>query len=573
MFSNRLLRHVLAAAVLVSGCSTALAELASEPEFRIAVRLDDKARLQPTSGRLFVLIHTSNAQTPREVAGMLFAATAENPRFGRYAPLFGTDVDDWQPGATTVVDNDNVEGYPFHDFSEVPAGDYYVQAVFNVYTEVTRADGHTIKVPMDHWDGQQFHISPGNVYSEVKKVRIDPAKGFDVDLTLSGVIPPIEEPADTRFVKRIKFKSQKVSAFWNHDMYIGATVRLPNNYYDNPDREYPVLYYQGHFQEKDRFVIPERRPGPTGVAQMMYDAWAADDAPQIIAVTFQHATPYYDDSYAVNSANNGPYGDAIIEELIPVIEDRFRIIKQPWARVLTGGSTGGWVSAALQIYHPRFFGGTWSFCPDPVDFRRSPLVNLYEDDNAFYVPGQQWVKTEQLLSRSVEGDPFNTVRRASQLSLALGSHQRSAEAVDNWNALFGPVGPEGYPMPVWDHQTGEINKDLVLYWRDNGYDLRYYLEQNWETIGQDLEGKLHFGCGAMDEFYLNVSMYKMEDFLEKTENPYYGGWVRFAPRVGHSLSGYNGLTLVDLLQEMLVHIAANAPQGTDTSHWNVPTAP
>jgi hypothetical protein len=202
--SNRLTRSLLgcsiAAVVMLTGCGRAPIGSTDGPESRVTVRLDEKVRQEPAGGRLFLLIHTSEEPSPREVAGMLFAATAENPKWGRYAPLFGTDVDELHPGGSMVAGNRDFQGYPFNDFSEVPAGDYFAQAVFHLYTEVTRADGHTIEVPMDQWEGQQFHTSPGNLYSEVKKLRIDPARGFDVELTLSEVIPAIEVPSDTGFI-------------------------------------------------------------------------------------------------------------------------------------------------------------------------------------------------------------------------------------------------------------------------------------------------------------------------------------------------------------------------------------
>jgi len=577
--SNHLLGSLLAAALaLMAGCSGSSKDaVSSAADFRVAVTLADSVRQQAITGRLFLLIHDSPQPTPREVALGTFAAAAENPAWGHYAPLFGTDVEGLQPGAVAHMDNGNVQGYPFNDFSEIPAGYYYAQAVFNVYTQFHRADGHTIWAAMDDWEGQQFQISPGNLYSEVKKIHIDPDKGFDLQLTLSELIPPIPEPPETKFTKRLKFKSELVSAFWGHDMYLGAVVQLPKSYYDNPNARYPVLYAQGHFDEHDRFVIPEERPVIPDDAdplrkrrlasqQRMYDGWTAGDVPQIIAVTFQHPTPYYDDSYAVNSANSGPYGDAIMQELIPRIEERFCIIREPWARVLTGGSTGGWISAALQIYYPKFFGGTWSFCPDPIDFRYFQLVNIYEDENAFWVPGQKWVKTERPMSRSVEGMPLNTIRRLSQLGRALGSHCRSAEVADTWNSVYSPVGEDGYPVPLWDHETGEISREVANYWHDHNYDLRYYLEQNWSTLGKDLQGKLHFACGDMDQFYLNLAMYEMEAFLEKTENPFYDGWFKYGrPKKGHGFSGYD--SFIDLMREMLDHIAKNAPEGTDTSAW------
>src|SRR5206468_10109964 len=133
------------------------------------------------------------------------------------------------------------------------------------------------------------------------------------------------------------------------------------------------IYEQGHFGLEPPLFMQTDAPGSeskwTTIGYAGFQAWRGDNFPRMIAITFQHPTPYFDDSYAVNSANNGPYGDAIMQELIPYLEGRFRMIREPWARVLTGGSTGGWEALALQVYHPDFFGGTWVLYPDPVDFR------------------------------------------------------------------------------------------------------------------------------------------------------------------------------------------------------------
>jgi hypothetical protein len=196
----------------------------------------------------------------------------------------------------------------------------------------------------------------------------------------------------------------------------------------------------------------------------------------MVAITFQHPTPYYDDSYAVNSANNGPYADALLTELVPLLEKKFRLIPQAHARLLTGGSTGGWESIALQIHHPDFFGGTWTLYPDPVDFRDYQMTNIYQDTSAF-VPNVDvattWVVPERFMSRTPEGQPLLSMRMMSRLEAVLGSHERSGQQMNAWDAAYGPVGPDGYPKPLWNKLTGPIDKDVAMYMRDHGYDLTY----------------------------------------------------------------------------------------------------
>jgi hypothetical protein len=295
-----------------------------------------------------------------------------------------------------------------------------------------------------------------------------------------------------------------------------------------------------------------------------YKSWVSDTMPGMIVVSFLHPTPFFDDSYAVNSANDGPYGDAVMNELIPYVESHFRVIRKPYARVLTGGSTGGWESLALQVYHPEFFGGTWTFYPDPIDFRRYQPIDIYSDANAFIVPNAAPGAPERMMQMSPEGQPVASMRAISQMELASGTHGRSAAQIDLWNAVYGPTDENGYPRRLFDLKTGAIDRDVALYMRDHGYDLRYYIEQNWSRIGPQLVGKLHILTGDNDDFFLAPAVYFMQDFLASTNAPAYGGDFRYGrPMKGH---GWQPMTTANLLREMAAHIA-NAPPGEPTGSW------
>ncbi|MGH9439073.1 MAG: alpha/beta hydrolase-fold protein, partial [Terriglobia bacterium] len=297
-----------------------------------------------------------------------------------------------------------------------------------------------------------------------------------------------------------------------------------------------------------------------------YRTWNSKDSPRVIAVTFQHPTPYFDDSYAVNSANNGPYGDALMHELIPYIETHFRIIHQPYARVLTGGSTGGWESLALQVKHPKFFGGTWTLFPDPIDFRHYQLVNIYRDPNAFYQPGYQWITVLRPEERQTDGQADMTEEQESQLEEVLGSHGRSGQQLDAWEAVYGPVGADGYTEPLWDKSTGRINHEVAEYMRSHGYDLTAYLKKNWPDLGPELAGKLHIYVGDMDSYYLNLAVYDLENFLESTTDPHDGGTFGFGRHEnGHGWQPANQATMV---RWMASHITKAAPAGADTAAWH-----
>jgi hypothetical protein len=486
-----------------------------------------------------------------------------------HAELIARDISELGRGQSVTIDSLAL-GFPLRSVRELPAGDYYVQAMMNVYTRFPRSDGHVIWAHNDQWEGQQFNKSPGNLYSDVKRFHLDPVGGYEIQLSLNNIVPATQLPADTPYVKHIKIQSKLLTAFWGQPIYLGATVLLPEGYDQHPGAHYPVIYQQGHFSlspplgfSTETSPADEQHREGRISGYSLYKRWSSPNFPHMIAVTFQHPTVYFDDSYAVNSANNGPYGDAIMQELIPYVESHFRIIQQPYARLLTGGSTGGWESLALQVFHPEFFGGTWTFYPDPVDFNRYMMVDAYNDVNAFLAPGYDPPIPERPMTRSVDGQVEVTMRQMSQLEEVLGSHGRSAQQFEAWEAVYGPVGVDGYPKPLWDKQSGRIDPQVALYMRDHGYDLRYYLEQNWPKIGQQLVGKIHVYCGDMDNFYLNLAAYRLEDFLRGVRNPAYGGSFEYGrPMKGH---GWSPLNQAELVQVMSDYIRQHSPAGADGS--------
>jgi enterochelin esterase-like enzyme len=544
----RMCRHALLLLLLLFS----LRVLAQAAGPRFEVSFPAEAHAQPITGRVFVIIARRDHPEPRLQAGWWF----------QQIPIYGADVSQMQPGQAAVIDAATL-GYPFKSLTDLPAGDYYVQALINVYTEFHRADGHTLWAHMDQWEGQQFNKSPGNLYSELHEVRLDPAAGYDIKLEAGKVIPPVVVPADTKYVKRVKFESKLVSKFWGHPMYIGATVLLPKGYDEHPNQRYPVVYVQDHFTLRAPFGFQDQKDDEDSwpsrdEARRFKQAWLSNKFPRMILVTFQHPTPFFDDSYAVNSANQGPYGDAIMQELIPYLEANFRIIREPWARVLTGGSTGGWESLALQVLHPDFFGGTWTFFPDPIDFHKYQLVDIYADDNAFEAPGFDFVLPERPMMRSSEGQVLVTVRQMSLLEEVLGSHGRSGQQYEEWEAAYGPVDADGYPRPLWDKLTGKIDHEVATYMRDHGYDLTNDLEKNWSKIGPKLVGKLHLFCGDMDNYYLNLAVYRLENFLTNTNKPNYAGSFEYGrPMKGHGWSPY---TVTELVKVLAAAMETNRPK-------------
>ena len=514
----------------------------ADPGQSFEVTFTASAEPAPITGRVYVIFATDDSREPRLQVG----------RHG--VPFFGVDVVNLQPGRPVAIDA-SVLGYPPRSLAELPAGEYRVQAVVNRYSEFKRSDGHLLWMHDDRWEGQNWRTSPGNLYSDVVTVNVGAGHTGTVRLVADQVMPPVEIEPDTEWVKRFKIRSDILSKFWGRDIYLGMTVLLPKGYADHPDARYPTVYNQGHFSLRPPFGFREGSEFAT--------TWAGDDFPRFLAVTIQHPCPYFDDSYAVNSANCGPFGDAIHQELIPEFERRFRPIPEGWARTLTGGSTGGWEAFALQVFYPDFYGGAWAFSPDPLDFRNVEGINIYEDTNAFWRQ-KEWYRAPIINSRDhLTGEALLTSEQRNRMELVNGTKGRSGEQLDIWSAVFGPVGDDGYFKPLFDKATGTIDPSVAEYWREH-YDLRHILQRDWATLGPRLVGKLHTGVGLMDNYFLDFGVYHVEEFLESTTDPYYAGSFVYGKRGGHGWRPYGSDQLLRLMAE---HITKAAKDGADTRSW------
>ncbi len=571
--------------ILGSTCRSNTEAQGGAAELRIGVSYPSELGPGPFDGRMLLIISDNDTREPR------FQVSSRNDDA---QPVFGIDVEALKPGDEAVFDA-GVFGFPVDSLAKLPPGEYVIQALLHKYETFHRSDGHTIRLPMDRGEGQMWNIAPGNLLSTPRKVRIDPARGGTIQVTLDRVIPPFPEEADTKFIKHIKIQSRRLTEFWGRPMFLGAVILLPAGFEEHPEARYPLMIYQGHFSRKFDALVGFReappapgeasenasRPGVWGeyfrdyekYSYEFYKAWTGPGFPRMILVTIQHANPYFDDSYAVNSANLGPYGDAITYELIPHIEENFRGIGQGWARTLYGGSTGGWESLAVQVFYPDEYNGTWTFCPDPIDFRAYSLVDIYSHQNAYFRDGR-WKRTPRPAFQNEIGEVLSTNEETNHLELVLGTHSRSGYQYDIWQAVFGPVGEDGYPKPIWDKRTGVIDHSVAAYWRER-YDLRYILERDWKLLGPKLKGKIHIYTGDMDNWYLQNAVYLMENFLKGTKDPHYGGTVEYGDRQPHCWCGGPGLSLpVSMLTinqrfapQMAARIVETAPPGADVASW------
>ena len=532
---------------------------------------------QALDGRLIVMLAVSDRTEPR----FQVSADSKEP-----AAIYGIDVDAWRAGQAGTIDAKTF-GYPVRSLAQLPAGTYYLQALLHKYETFRRADGRVLKLPMDRGEGQQWNLAPGNLYSKPQRVEWTPGKILQV--TLDTEIPALKPPVDTRYVKHIRIQSERLTKFWGRPMHLGATVLLPEGWDTHPQARYPLAVFHGHFaatignwretppdnnlkpEYSERFHVEGYNRIQQQMAYEFYQEWTGPTFPRVIAIEIQHANPFYDDSYAVNSANLGPYGDAITYELVPHIEKIFRGLGQGWARALYGGSTGGWEALAVQIFYPDEYNAAYGACPDPIDFRAFTTIDLYGHGNAYFVDSKL-KRTPRPAKRNYLGEVSSTQEETNQWELVLGTKSRSGQQFDIWEAVYSPVGPDGYPARIFDKVTGRIDKKVAEYWREH-FDLGHILRRDWDKgLGAKLQGKLNIYCGDMDNYYLNNAVYLVEEFLQGKN---YGGEVTYGDRAEHCWNGdparpnylsrlrYHQMFIPKFVERILV----SAPVGADLTTW------
>ena len=578
MNRNKVLRLLAVSSFVLTAFVTSAIAQTSQLRFEVSFPATSSAK--PLDGRMLLLISNNNTREPR-------LQISEDPTTQQ---VFGIDVDGLKPGQTATVDA-GAFGYPVRSISQLKPGEYWVQALLHVYETFKRKDGHTVKLPMDRGEGQQWSSAPGNLYSTPVKLTIDPGKDPSIKIILDKVIPPIEPPKDTKYIKHIKIQSKLLTEFWGRPMHIGAHVLLPEGFDEHPNARYPLAIFHGHFPANignfretppdpnlkpdfsERFKLEGYNRIVQEHAHQFYKEWTGPNFPRMLMIEIQHANPYYDDSYAVNSANLGPYGDAITYELIPYIEEKFRGIGKGWARFMYGGSTGGWEAMAAQVFYPDEYNGAYIACPDPIDFRAYMVVDIYRHKNAYYID-DSWKRTPRPGKRNYLGELAGTIEDMNHMELALGTKSRSGGQFDIWEAVYSPVGADGYPKPIWNKLTGEIDRSVAEYWREH-YDLGHILKRDWKKLGPKLAGKLHIYVGEADNYYLNNAVYLVEEFLKTTKDPAYGGEVDYEPRAEHCWNGdhtrpnalsrlrYHQMFMPRAVERML----KTAPAGADLKSW------
>jgi S-formylglutathione hydrolase FrmB len=453
-------RSLLIALLALSVPSLTLPARTEAAPLEFHLTFDPAVSKTPFTGRVYILL------SRRKINGL-----SSGINWFRPEPTFARDVKDWKPGETLALGKEAL-GYPVK-LADLPRGTYFIQAVMD----------------LDR-GGRRFTRSNGNGYSLAVRHELDPKTSGPVTLKIDQVY---HAPAfrETDRVKLVDVPSKLLTAFHGRPMRLRAGVILPESWAREKTRRYPVVYEIPGFGGSHTAAHFRRNFTKVGGVEMI---WVMLDPECRLG---HHVF--------ADSANNGPCGRALIEELIPAIEQRFRGVGKPWGRFVTGHSSGGWSSLWLQVTYPDFFGGVWSTSPDPVDFRDFQRIDLYR-------PGVNMFRDAEGKRRPLarRGDkPILFYQDFSDMEVVMGRGGQLA----SFEAVFSPRGEDGQPRKLWDRKTGAVDAEVARAWQR--YDIRLVLERNWKTLGSKLAGKLHVYTGGKDTFYLEGAVKLLKASLEK----------------------------------------------------------
>ena len=501
-----------------------LAQHARGGDVSFEVTFDRAARDQPAAGRLVVyLVKQGSNVWQRE--------PADGPFWEDPQPLFGKDVSDWKPGDPVVIgaDTDFPDAYP-HPPAELSPGKYKAQAVLDL--------GRVESV----WSRE-----PGNLSGEAVEfeVKADGPTRVTLSLTKAVEARPFRE---TEAIKEVSVESKLLSAFRGEPVTLRAGVLLPIDY--DPAKQYAAVYtipgFSGRHTEVHQYA--RWRSGPWGELRK-----------RAFIIVLDPESPNGHTLFC-DSRVNGPCARALIEELIPAVEARFPLVREPWARIVTGHSSGGWSSLWLGTQYPGTFGACWSTGPDPVDFRRLELIDIYGDANAYMTADGGERPAARFPGGRLGAGTYKvtmSLRDENGGEGVLGPNNTSGQQWDSWMACWGTPDPanEAVAKPLFDAKTGALDHAEAKAYE--AYDIRLLLARDPERYVPLFAQNVRILCGELDNYYLNEAVSLLKEELARHDLPAGPGYVKLVPGADHGGSLFMRPEMTAVPGEMVEHLKAH----------------
>lgn len=493
---NRLLVLIVSLIVSLAGAHDASADT-------YRVRLDPAARSEPATGRV-VLFFITQTRRPYDRLDPLMGPFFEKPQ-----PIASIAVKDFKGGDVITLDGSSL-AWP--DSLDKLGGKIRVQAILD-------AD----QLERSHEQGA------GNVYSDVVVAEVSPTRDETIEITLTHRIDKRAPRPENDHLKWVELKSEMLSKFYGRDVYHRAGVALPMGWGDpaNARKQWPAVYWIPGFGGRDEEAAE--------YAEMLLVDGVEEIAPIAVYICLDADAPLGHHGFC-DSENNGPRAQALVKEFIPYLEQRFHLIAKPEARIVTGHSSGGWSSLWLQLAHPETFGACWSRSPDPVDFSRFQMTDLYSETNLFTLPDGGETPSYRGWASSEGPTVLMTARQENGMEHAIDPDGRSGQQWDAWEAMFSPRDAKsGLPQPMFDPITGAIHTDVVEHWKK--YDMARLIARDWQRYGPVMLQRVRLACGEEDSYYLNRAVSELMnkiDALEKAQPlPKGDGYILMVPGADH----------------------------------------
>lgn len=462
---------LLGAGLVLSACTGASTAPSPDHHTQVVVRIAPWLIEHRGSGRVIVFF-------TRFPAHVLHYAP------GGQDAIFSEDVQNAGPGSSFTFEQ-TPYGYPARRLDDVPPGTYYVMALLD-------------------WDGTYAYagVSPGMYLSSVSRVKITP--GTRVTLELSRPAIGHGEPY-SKNIRSLSVASPELSAFAHRAVALHGVVVLPPGYASSTSA-YPVVYVIHAFHSTGELTAFDTTASTLDNnnfnARSVLAGMRSGTIPKMIYV-FPDANSALGHTEFANSANNGPWGAAFVDDLVPYVAHTYHVRSN--AQFLTGHSSGAWSALWLQLRYPKIFAGAWAVSPDPVDFRSFLGTNIYEAHaNMYQSHGRE--KTY----RRAGNRTILTVRQAAQIESAEG---RLGGQLASFEAVFSPRGRDGLPERLFDRETGAVNERVAAAWKK--YDISAFLAAHGSQLRTELRGKLHIVVGAQDTYRLNEAVSLLKARLPK----------------------------------------------------------
>jgi enterochelin esterase-like enzyme len=476
---------------------------------------------QPVSGRMLLFVSPGSGEKAVDMSMM--APTK--------VYIAGKEISHLLPGETVDIDADD-GAFPGPLFQAAP-GDYEAQVVLDV--------AHTY-----NYAGRQ----PGDLISDVVALpRWNPQTEPTITMTLTSTVP---EPPDALAhmpdvqgaLQRVDFSSPILSKFWGRNIHMKAWVLLPPGYSSHPREKYPTVYFTHGFGGS----MDEMR---ARFAPVLYQKMKSGKMPKMIWVLLDESSPTGTHEFA-DGVNNGPWGTALTTELIPYLEEHYRMDAKVSGRFLQGHSSGGWATLWLQTTYPKIFGGTWSTSPDPSDFHAFSTIDLYAAGANMY---RRADGTQQPIIR-MHGTVVATMEQMAHLETVLGDY---GGQIGSFEWVFSPRGPDGRPLPMFSRATGAVDPDVIAYWGAH-YDIARQIQSHWTTLAPDLRGKIHLYVGTEDTFYLNNAALRLQSLLDRLNGHAQFTFIPGRTHFDLYRQGSDSYALFDQIAAQMYTIARPAPK-------------